>query len=103
MAKHKSILTGDMTACMVCQKPHPEVHHVIYGNSNRKWSDKYGLIVPLCAEHHRGSDLSPHFNKDFDLELKKVCTREISRGIPGVRFYEYFWQKLSVERMKYEF
>ena len=86
----KSILTGDMEHCMVCAKPHPEVHHVIFGTSNRKWSDKYGLIVPLCAEHHRGSDLSPHFNKDFDLELKKYAQERFEEEYPELNFREIF-------------
>lgn len=86
----KSILTGDMEHCMVCQKPFPEVHHVLFGNSNRKWSDKYGLVVPLCAEHHRGSDLSPHFNREFDLELKKYAQERFEEEYPELSFREVF-------------
>ena len=89
MAK-QSILTGDMEHCMVCGSPYPEVHHVLYGTSNRKWSDKYGLTVPLCAEHHRGTALSPHFNKDFDLELKKYAQERFQEKYPELDFREIF-------------
>ena len=88
MAK-QSILTGDMETCMVCGKPHPEVHHVLFG-PNRKWSDKYGLVVPLCAEHHRGSDLSPHFNRDFDLQLKQYAQERFEEEYPELSFREIF-------------
>ena len=86
----KSILTGDMEHCMVCMKPYPEIHHCIYGNSNRKWSEKYKLIVPLCSEHHRGSDLSPHFNKDFDLELKRYAQERFQEEYPELDFMKIF-------------
>lgn len=89
MAK-QSILVGDMGHCMVCGQPHPEVHHVLFGNSNRKWSEKYRLIVPLCAEHHRGWDLSPHFNREFDLKLKKYAQERFQEEYPNLNFREIF-------------
>ena len=61
-----------MDNCFVCGSPYTEVHHVIYGTANRKLSDKYGLIVPLCHEHHRGQT-GVHFNRDFDISLKKLA------------------------------
>lgn len=68
----KSIIVKSMNNCFVCGSPYTEVHHVIYGNANRKLSDKYGLIVPLCHEHHRGQT-GVHFNRDFDISLKKLA------------------------------
>lgn len=52
--KQKSIIVDCMDNCFVCSSPYVEVHHIMYGTANRKLSDKYGLIVPLCQEHHRG-------------------------------------------------
>lgn len=89
MAK-QSILVGSMEHCIVCGSPYPEVHHVLYGTSNRKWSDKYGLIVPLCGEHHRGTDISPHFNREFDLELKKYAQERFQEKYPELDFREIF-------------
>jgi hypothetical protein len=41
-----------------------EKHH-IFGSSNRKWSEKYGLVVDLCGERcHRNGEYSAHRNKD---------------------------------------
>jgi hypothetical protein len=68
----KSIIVKSMDNCFVCGSPYTEVHHVIYGTANRKLSDKYGLIVPLCHEHHRGQT-GVHFNRDFDISLKKLA------------------------------
>lgn len=89
MAK-QSILIGCMDFCMVCGRPYPEVHHVLYGTANRKWSDKYGLVVPLCHEHHRGSYLSPHFNREFDLKLKQYAQERFQEEYPELNFREIF-------------
>ena len=86
----KSILVPDMETCMVCGRPNAECHHVIYGNSNRKWSDKYGLVVGLCSEHHRGSDISPHFNRDFDLQLKQYAQERFQEEYPDLDFIKIF-------------
>ena len=66
-----------MDNCFVCGSPYTEVHHVIYGTANRKLSDKYGLIVPLCHEHHRGQT-GVHLNRDFDISLKKLAQEKFN-------------------------
>lgn len=77
MGKKKSIIVECMDNCFVCGSPYTEVHHIIYGTANRKLSDKYGLIVPLCNEHHRGQT-GVHFNRDFDLYLKKLAQEKFN-------------------------
>lgn len=48
-------MTNDLTRCYVCGCTRGiEVHHIIHGTANRKLSDKYGLVVGLCYQHHRG-------------------------------------------------
>lgn len=89
MAK-QSILVKSMEHCIVCGRPYPEVHHVFFGTSNRKWSDKYKLVVPLCGEHHRGSAVSPHFDKDFDLALKRYAQERFEKEYPELNFREIF-------------
>ena len=60
----KSILhdKGSRT-CFLCmklgdysEKAVLEEHHIFGGNPNRKHSEKYGLKVYLCPEHHRTSN-----------------------------------------------
>ena len=72
MAKVKSIIVECMDNCFVCGSPYVEVHHIMYGTANRKLSDKYGLVVPLCQEHHTGST-GVHFKRSLDLCLKKLA------------------------------
>lgn len=69
-----------MDNCFVCGSPYVEVHHVIYGTANRKLSDKYGLIVPLCHEHHRGQT-GVHFKRDLDIHLKKLAQEKFEAKI----------------------
>lgn len=74
MAKVKSIIVDCMDNCFVCGSPYVEIHHCIYGKGRRALADKYGLVVPLCNEHHRGQTgvhMKP--NEGLDLHLKKLA------------------------------
>lgn len=51
-----------------------EEHHLYFGNPNRQLSEKYGLKVWLCIDHHKGND-GVHFNRELDLKLKKIGQR----------------------------
>ena len=86
----KSILQTEKE-CFVCKTTYGlEEHHCMYGSANRKQSEKYGLKVWLCHEHHRGNS-GVHFNKELDLKIKKIAqstferehTREEFRAIFG--------------------
>lgn len=70
MGKTKSVLVDCMDNCVVCGSPYVQVHHVFFGTANRKISDQYGYVVPLCQEHHTGQT-GIHFKRDFDLAVKK--------------------------------
>lgn len=68
----KSILQNKKE-CFYCgTTANLECHHVVFGSGLRKVSDKLGLKVWLCAEHHRGS-YSPHMRRDFDLRLRRFA------------------------------
>ena len=56
-----------------------EVHHILYGTANRKISDRYGYIVPLCQEHHRGGT-GVHFNKALDDHLKQLAQKHFEEN-----------------------
>lgn len=88
MAKGK--LIDDMEHCLICGSPYIQIHHVFYGTANRKISDKYGYVVPLCQEHHTGQN-GVHFNPKFDLYLKKLAQKrfEETEG-DRKRFIEVF-------------
>ena len=47
-------------------------HHLFYGTSNRKNSEKYGLWVYLTPELHNTTNNGVHFNKELDLLCKRA-------------------------------
>ena len=60
--------------CYVCKTRYGlHDHHIIYGTSNRKNSEKYGFKVWLCGKHHNLSNAGVHFNRELDLKLKCEC------------------------------
>jgi hypothetical protein len=68
--------------CFVCKTTYGlECHHVCYGTANRKQSEKYGLKVWLCHEHHTGGRASVHFNKELDMHLKKLAQRQFEKKV----------------------
>jgi hypothetical protein len=41
--------------CYICGSAfNLERHHIMSGTANRKLSERFGLVVWLCADHHRG-------------------------------------------------
>lgn len=72
MGKAKSAVVSDMEHCFVCGNPNIEIHHIFFGTANRKISDEYGYVVPLCPIHHRG-DKGAHFDSGLDGTLKKMA------------------------------
>lgn len=50
-------------------------HHIFYGTANRERSEEYGCWVYLCAAHHNMTPYSVHFNKQYDLSLKRIAQR----------------------------
>ena len=49
-----------------------EEHHVFGGVANRKLSEKYGLKVWLCQEHHTGKD-GAQYNRALNQSLKRLA------------------------------
>ena len=87
----KISLISNERECFICgTTTNLNLHHIFFGVSNRKQSDKYGLWVFLCVRHHTGNE-GVHFNKELDLELKQMAqnkfeethTREEFRAIFG--------------------
>ena len=68
----KSILQDKEDGCLICGNPYVEEHHVFFGTANRKMSEKYGMKVYLCAEHHRGNR-GVHQDRTLDLFLKRMA------------------------------
>lgn len=85
----KSIMQDDMDYCFICGRYGTEIHHIFFGTSNRKMSDKYRCVVGLCYEHHRGNS-GVHHNRELDLELKRMAQRRFEEVYPELSFLAVF-------------
>ena len=69
----ESIIQSDKE-CYVCRTTSDlHSHHIYFGNSNRKQSEKYGMKVWLCGRHHNMSNEGVHFNKELNTHLKQLA------------------------------
>lgn len=64
--------------CVVCGSPYIQKHHIFFGNANRKISDKYGYIMPLCAEHHTGGN-GIHRNRGMSLYWMQTAQKHYEK------------------------
>ena len=74
----KSALVDDMDVCFVCKRERQQVHHV-FGSYNRKHSDKYAYVLPLCEEHHTGKN-GVHSNRQMDIHFKQMAQRHFEKN-----------------------
>lgn len=89
--KTKSIITDVMGSCFMCHSMRNlEIHHIFYGFGNRKLSDRYGLVVPLCHECHNEPPNGVHFNVENDLKLKQYAQIVFNIKYPDKSFTEIF-------------
>ena len=74
----RSILQ-DEKRCWICGSVVGlECHHILGGTANRKLSEKYGLKVWLCHEHHTG-DSGAQYVKEMNLQLKQEAQRAFEK------------------------
>lgn len=71
---HRSIIQEDTDYCFICGRYGTEIHHIFFGNPNRKWSEKYNCVVGLCYNHHRGNE-GVHNNRELDVYLKQTAQK----------------------------
>ena len=74
--KRYSIIVENMENCVECGQRGVELHEVFFGNSNRKNSIEYGLVIPLCSYHHRNSPNGIHFNKELNYKYRKIAQKK---------------------------
>lgn len=66
-----------------------EKHH-IFGGSNRKWSEKYGLWVWLTHDEHNEPPKGVHFNREVRRELQKQGQLAFMTAYPELDFVTIF-------------
>lgn len=93
MRKLTSLLTTDFNRCYMCGRwvgnGGREIHH-IFGGSDRKNSDKYELVVPLCRYCHNLPPDGVHFNAENMLRLKQAGQRAFEHQYSHSFFLEVF-------------
>ena len=105
LKKTKSIMHEKDGTCYLCMLLHSnyaiynytEEHHIFFGTSKHKLSEKYGLKVYLCTHHHRGdingSKEAVHNNKEnnnSNLLLRAAGQREFEKTHTREEFREIF-------------
>lgn len=76
--------------CYICGSTQwLEVHH-LYGGSNRKKSEKYGLTVYLCHHCHNEPPEGVHHNRDNMDWLRSIGQRRFNDVYPELNFRELF-------------
>lgn len=80
-----------MKECWFCGSCRDIQMHHIFGAANRKKSDLWGYVVPLCRPCHLDNPLGVHCNQERNLMLKRWAqadfeethTREEFRSVFG--------------------
>ena len=70
----KSILQ-EGKECFRCGKLTGLHKHHVFGGPNRSKSEKDGLFIYLCGEDHNLSSRGIHYDKKFDLLVKKYAQK----------------------------
>ena len=84
----KSIIST-YNRCFLCgSSKHIEIHHIFSG-CNRKKSTKYGLVVPLCEQCHRGTN-GVHNNNEKMLFLRRIGQQMFNKYYPKLDFVKIF-------------
>ncbi len=79
------MLHGDDSMKEVLQE-----HHVFRGNANREMSERYGLKVYLCLNHHLTSTEAVHRNRKVEILLWKEGKRAFQKKYPDIDFMKIF-------------
>lgn len=96
--------------CYLCMMLHSDFsrkltqeHHVIFGNANRKLSERYGLKVYLCLEHHEVGEEAVHINAENALLVKKEAQKAFEKRWPELDFRKIFGKNfLEVSDQKHD-
>lgn len=74
-----------------------EEHHAIGGTSRRRLSEKYGLKVYLCPDHHRIGKHAVHKNAEVAAVLKDIAQRKFELEFPELDFMAIFSKNYKLD------
>ncbi len=102
----KSILHNkkDRT-CFLCMLLHDDdsiksnlhEHHVFSGWANRKLSERHGLKVYLCVQHHEIGREAVHRNAKINKMLQAYAQQEFEKKWPEKNFREIFGRNYIID------
>ena len=76
--------------CWVCGSSHALSPHHVFGNTgNRSMSEKYGLVVWMCFNHHTGG-AGIHFDTELRKSLQAYAKDEFIKVYSAELFYQKF-------------
>lgn len=77
--------------CYICgQVTNLHSHHILFGK-NRNNSEKFGLKVWLCLNHHEGTNgVHGKNGHELDLKLKKIAQRTFEENHTREEFMKIF-------------
>jgi hypothetical protein len=93
-----SILQAKDNKCYLCillnhdhsTKKAIHEHHIFFGTKNKDNSERTGLKVYLCPEHHLLGKMSVHRNQEIRRLLERTAQREFEETHTREEFMEIF-------------
>ena len=92
----RSMIQPEKDFCYICSEVYQkyyidnlEEHHIFFG-PNRTNSERHGMKVYLCQNHHRTGDMAVHNNRITDLWLKERAQRKFEETHTREQFTEIF-------------
>lgn len=78
--------------CYVCSTTYNlHSHHIYFGNPWRKLSERYGMKVYLCWQHHEGTyGVHGKHGHDLDMKLKKKGQEVFEEYYSDLNFKDIF-------------
>ena len=80
-----SLFTDNLDKCYFCDRPRDDLHELLRGR-NRNNSMKYGLVLPLCREHHE----IMHSHINLVRFYQKEAQRKFQEVYPKLDFVDVF-------------
>ena len=87
--KTASIMQTEKESIFSGRTDNLEYHH-IFGGSNRKWSEKYGLTVWLTHDEHNEPPFGVHHCKAANRSLQRAGQLTFQERYPNLDFMKIF-------------
>lgn len=83
---NRSVLETEPGVCYICGRWCQTHKHHLFGGPNRKHSEREGLYVYLCPEHHNMSNHSVH----MDVKMNRWLQQEGQEAYENIYSHEQF-------------